>query len=121
MAECRALVSNWVSAPNLVAAAIVDLASGELLAGQGDPGFDLRAAARGNAAVLPAKVATLESLGLGDQVENIQFFLGRQLHVLQTARTSSGREVFVYLVLHHDGTDVDALLAHTLADVATVS
>lgn len=78
------------------AAAVVDSNSGMVL-GKAGGGFDLDVAGAGNTEVVRAKMKTMKSLGLKDNIEDILITLGKQYHIIRPMTERPG--VFVYLVL----------------------
>lgn len=78
------------------AAAVVDANSGMVL-GKAGGGVDLDVAGAGNTEVVRAKLKTMKSLGLKDNIEDILITLGKQYHVIRPMTERSG--VFIYLVL----------------------
>ena len=69
-------VSELLNVDGALAAAVVDFASGMLLAGNGTSGIDLEIAAAGNTEVMRAKMKTMQMLGLKDSIEDILITLG---------------------------------------------
>ena len=78
------------------AAAVVDSNSGMVL-GKAGGGLDLDVAGAGNTEVVRAKMKTMKSLGLKDNVEDILITLGKQYHIIRPMTERPG--VFIYLVL----------------------
>ena len=79
------------------AAAEVDSNSSKVLGKAGGGGLDLDVAGAGNTEVVRAKMKTMKSLGLKDNVEDILITLGKQYHIIRPMTERPG--VFVYLVL----------------------
>lgn len=77
-------------------AAVVDYNSGMLLASKGDA-VDMELAAAGNTEVVRAKLKTMKSLGLNDQIEDFLITLGKQYHILRPSEKAQG--IFLYYVL----------------------
>ena len=82
-------------------ASLVDWESGMSLGAVGGGKYlDLDVAAAGNTEVIRAKMRTMESLRLDDQIEDILITLAKQYHLirlLKSSRTKPG--LFLYLVL----------------------
>lgn len=79
-----------------MAAAVVDSNSGMVL-GKAGGGLDLDVAGAGNTEVVRAKLKTMKSLGLKDNIEDILITLGKHYHIIRPMAERTG--VFVYLVL----------------------
>jgi hypothetical protein len=81
-----------------IGAALVDADSGMTLATMGGgAGFNLEIAGAGNTEVVRSKRATMHSLGLKDEIEDILITLGKQYHLIRLMRARPG--VFFYLAL----------------------
>ena len=79
-----------------IAVAVVDSNSGMVL-GKAGGGVDLDVAGAGNTEVVRAKMKTMKSLGLKDNIEDILITLGKQYHIIRPMTERAG--VFIYLVL----------------------
>jgi hypothetical protein len=80
---------------------LVDWESGMSLGSLGGGKYlDLEVAAAGNTEVVRAKMRTMESLRLSDQIEDILITLGKQYHVIRLLKNSRQEQgLFLYLVL----------------------
>ena len=81
------------------AVALVDSSTGMVL-GEAGSGIDLEVAAAGNTEVVRAKLRTVKSLGLDEEIEDMLITLSSQFHIIRPL--SSNPEVFIYLVLERD-------------------
>ena len=95
--------------------ALVDWDSGMALGTLGGGKYlDLDLAAAGNTEVIRAKMRTVESLRLNDQVEDILITLNTQYHLIRLLRNSDGsHNLFLYLVLDRSKANL-ALARHHL-------
>ena len=75
---------------------IVDYMSGMVL-GMAGGGVDLELAAAGNSQVVKAKVATMKSLDIKGEIEDMLITLPTQLHIIRPA--TKHEDLFIYLVL----------------------
>ena len=80
-----------------IGACLVDSSSGMMLGALGGGPVDLELAAAGNTEVLRAKLKTMGSLKLQDNIEDILISLRKQYHVIRPLE--SERVFFLYLVL----------------------
>ena len=95
--------------------ALVDWDSGMALGTMGGGKYlDLDLAAAGNTEVIRAKMRTIESLRLNDEVEDILITLGTQYHLIRLLSKHDGaHNLFLYLVLSRDKANL-ALARHHL-------
>ena len=103
-----------------VGVCLVDWDSGMSLGALGGGKYlDLDVAAAGNTEVIRAKMRTVESLRLNDQVEDILITLNTQYHLIRLLRNSDGaHNLFLYLVLDRSKANL-ALARHHLKRIET--
>jgi hypothetical protein len=107
-------LKSAVSIDGAIGAALVDYESGMMLGSAGDTGVvNLELAAAGNTEVIRAKMRTIQSLELGDEIEDILITLGRQYHIIRLLRTARSGVLFLYLVLDRNQANL-ALARHEL-------
>ncbi len=107
-------VSEMLNVDGALAAAVVDFASGMLLAGGGSPAIDLEIAAAGNTEVVAAKMKTMKMLGINDIVEDILITLGKQYHLIRPLQKHDG--LFLYSILDRSKSNL-ALARRSLVEV----
>jgi hypothetical protein len=96
MATVTDSLKDLLKADGAMCAALVDSNSGMMLGGAGS-GVDLELASAGNTEVVRAKLKTMKSLGLTDNIEDILITLGKQYHIIRPVVAKAG--IFIYLVL----------------------
>ncbi|HEY0232834.1 MAG TPA: hypothetical protein VGC55_16430 [Dokdonella sp.] len=96
MANLNDSLAKLLEIDGALCAALVDANSGMLL-GKAGSGVDLELAAAGNTEVVRAKLKTMKTLGLNDNIEDILITLGRQYHIIRPIAAKTG--LFIYLVL----------------------
>lgn len=96
MASINDSLKEILTIDGAAAAALVDSNSGMMLGSAGS-GVDLEIAAAGNTEVVRAKLKTIKSLALNDEIEDILISLGRQYHIIRPVKNKAG--LFLYVVL----------------------
>jgi len=98
-----------------VGVCLVDWDSGMSLGALGGGKYlDLDVAAAGNTEVIRAKMRTMESLRLDDNIEDILITLGKQYHLIRLLKNSRDEQgLFLYLVLERQKANL-ALARHNL-------
>lgn len=107
-------LKSAISVDGAIGAALVDYESGMMLGSAGGGGFlNLELAAAGNTEVIRAKMRTIQSLELGDEIEDILITLGKQYHIIRLLHTARSGVLFLYLVLDRNQANL-ALARHEL-------
>lgn len=96
MASLNDTLKEIMSIDGATAVALVDSNSGMMLGSSGS-GVDLEIAAAGNTEVVRAKLKTMKSLALNDEIEDILISLGKQYHIIRPIASKAG--LFLYVVL----------------------
>jgi len=96
MSNINESLQELMSLDGAMGGCIVDYMSGMVL-GMTGGGVDLELAAAGNSQVVKAKVATMKSLGIKGEIEDMLITLESQLHIIRP--TASHEGLFIYLVL----------------------
>ena len=97
-----------------VGAALVDFGSGMTLGTAGGEAINLDVAAAGNTEVIRAKLKTMQSLGLNDEIEDILITLGGQIHLIRLMSKHKG--LFMYLAVTREGSNL-AMARHKLQSI----
>ena len=105
-----------------VGASVVDWDSGMSLGALGGGKYlDLDVAAAGNTEVVRAKMRTMESLRLNDNIEDILITLNKQYHLIRLLRSPRSEQgSFLYLVLDRQKANL-ALARHNLRQIGPTS
>ncbi len=113
MASLNDSVAELMAVEGAMAVAVVDGNSGMALA-QGGGGFNMDAAVAGNTEVVRAKLKTMKSLNLKDDIEDILITLGKQYHIIRPIASKAG--LFFYFVLDRGRSNL-ALARRKVLDV----
>ena len=111
----EAALKEAMNIDGAIGASLVDWESGMSLGAVGGGKYlDLDVAAAGNTEVIRAKMRTMESLRLDDQIEDILITLSKQYHLIRLLKSSrSDQGLFLYLVLDRGKANL-ALARHAL-------
>ena len=111
----EAALKEAMNIEGAVGACLVDWESGMSLGAAGGGKYlDLDVAAAGNTEVIRAKMRTMESLRLDDNIEDILITLNKQYHLIRLLKNSRNEQgLFLYLVLDR-GKSTLALARHNL-------
>ena len=113
-------LKSAMSIDGAIGAALVDYETGMTLGSAGGDGFlDLELAAAGNTEVIRAKMRTIRSLELGDEIEDILITLGKQYHIIRLLCTARPGALFLYLVLDRSQANL-ALARHELRRIESI-
>ena len=96
MSNINDCLQDLMTLDGAMGACIVDYMSGMVL-GMTGGGVDLELAAAGNAQVVKAKVATMRSLGIKGEIDDMLITLESQIHIIRP--THNHEDLFIYLVL----------------------
>lgn len=96
MSDLKESLAAVMNIDGALATSLVDVTSGMVL-GEAGSGVDMELAAAGNSEVLKAKLETMKSLGIKEELEDILFTLDSQYHILRPIGSEKG--LFLYLVL----------------------
>lgn len=100
-----------------VGVALVDYESGMALGTMGGGrDLNLELAAAGNTEVIRAKMRTMASLQLGDEIEDILITLGKQYHLIRLLSSARSGSLFLYLALDRQRANL-AMARHELRRV----
>ncbi|WP_067863853.1 hypothetical protein [Nocardia shimofusensis] len=100
-----------------IGAAVVDYNSGMALGMLGSSkAMDLQVAAAGNTEVVRAKMRTMDSLGLNDEIEDILITLSGQYHIIRPMTGRKSKGLFLYLALDRGRANL-ALARHRLRGI----
>ena len=99
MANVNQTLEDIMTIDGALAAAVVDANSGMVL-GKAGAGLDLDLAGAGNTEVVRAKMKTMKSLSLKEDIEDILITPGSQYHIIRPLVKKPG--LFLYVVLQKD-------------------
>lgn len=96
MADIKTSLAEILTIDGAKGVALVDSSSGMVL-GEDGGGVDMELAAAGNSEVIKAKMKTMKSLNIKEEIEDILITLGTQYHIIRPMVNQKG--LFIYLVL----------------------
>lgn len=96
MANIDSSLKELLQIDGAIGGCLVDYTTGMSLGSIGS-GVDLELAAAGNSEVVKAKMATMKSLGIEGEIDDILITLANQLHIIRPTAKHDG--LFIYLVL----------------------
>src|SRR5690606_18993316 len=100
-----------------IGAAVVDYNSGMALGVLGgSKTLDLQVAAAGNTEVVRAKMRTMDSLGVNDEIEDILITLSSQYHIVRPMTGRKSKGLFLYLALDRSRANL-ALARHRIKGI----
>jgi len=110
-------LKNAMEIDGAIGVALVDYDSGMALGSLGGGRhLDLDLAAAGNTEVVRAKLRTMASLALGDEIEDILITLGKQYHLIRLISGERSGSLFLYLALDRQRANL-AMARHELRRV----
>ncbi|MEU6713588.1 hypothetical protein ABZ897_19050 [Nonomuraea sp. NPDC046802] len=117
MASMDVSLKEMMTIDGSIGAAIVDHGSGMALGVLGgSKDMDLQIAAAGNTEVVKAKLRTMDSLGIKDNIEDILITLGGQYHIIRPITGRGGKGLFLYLALDRGRANL-AMARHQLRTI----
>ncbi len=120
MSNAQQVVDNLMEMEGAIAAVIVDLGSGMVLAQKSIAGFDTDAAAGGTTRMVQAQLDTLRLLGKMETIDDMLITLEHEYHLIRPLFKTGGEDaMFGYLVVSTKGINLAmarALLKKELAD-----
>lgn len=96
MSDIKTSLASLLTIDGARCVSLVDSSSGMVL-GQDGSGVDMDLAAAGNSEVVKAKMATMKSLGIKGEIEDILITLDTQYHIIRPMVHQKG--LFLYIVL----------------------
>ena len=107
-------LSECMSIDGAIGVSLVDYQSGMALGTEGSQrSFNLEVASAGNTEVVRAKMRTIDSLDLNDDIEDILITLGKQYHLIRLLDKPGRTSLFLYLALERGRANL-ALARHQL-------
>jgi len=98
-----------------LATSLVDWESGMVLGMTTNGAFNIELASAGNAEVVKAKMATMRSLGLSGEIQDIMITLSNQIHIIHILK--SNPELCLYVALKSEQSNL-ALARNKLKTIA---
>lgn len=96
--EIDGVLDELMKINGAIAAGVIDWESGMALGMKTSGNFDIELACAGNADVIKAKMATMKSLHLDDDIADILITLSTQIHIISMIPGQA--ELAVYMALH---------------------
>ena len=97
MADIKSSIAKLMEIDGAKHVALVDSTSGMVLGDSGGGDIDMELAAAGNSQVVKAKLDTMKSLGIKEELEDILVTIETQYHILRPIASQKG--LFFYIVL----------------------
>ncbi|GAA2440108.1 hypothetical protein GCM10010191_64470 [Actinomadura vinacea] len=117
MSNLDVSMKDMMAIDGAIGAAVVDYNSGMALGTMGSSkSLDLQVASAGNTEVMRAKMRTMESLGIKDDIEDILITLNGQYHVIRPVTGRKGKGLFLYLAMDRGRANL-ALARHQLKGI----
>nr|WP_040798137.1 hypothetical protein [Nocardia higoensis] len=117
MTDMDVALKDMMVIDGAIGAAVIDYNSGMALGVLGgSKDLDLQLAAAGNTEVVRAKMRTLDSLGINEEIEDILITLSGQYHLIRPMTGRKAKGLFLYLALDRGRANL-ALARHRLRSI----